>query len=54
MSPDSGRLHGKHAKENKLHSRLLLLGIYPDSPVYTSPKYAAYSNLSSYALTLPE
>ena len=37
ISPDSGRLHGKHAKENKFYSRFLLLGIYPDSPVYTSP-----------------
>ena len=37
ISPDSGRLHGKHSKENKLHSRFILLRIYPDSPVYTSP-----------------
>ena len=37
ISPDSERLHGKHAKENKLLSRFLLLEIYPDSPVYRGP-----------------
>ena len=36
ISPDPGRLHGKHAKETKLYSRFLLLRIYPDSPVHTS------------------
>ena len=35
-SPDSGRLHGKHAKE--FYSRFLLLRIYPDSSVHTSAK----------------
>ena len=35
---DPGRLHGKHAKENQLYSRFLLLRIlYPDFPVHISP-----------------
>ena len=38
ISPDSGRLHGKHARENHTlgYLHFLLLGIYSDSPVYTS------------------
>ena len=39
ISPDPGRLHGKHlkhAKENQTHSRFLIMRIYPDSPVHTS------------------
>ena len=34
ISPGSGRLHGKHAKE--FYSRFLLLRIYPGSSVHTS------------------
>ena len=38
ISPDPGRLHGKHGIENQilLYSRFLLLRIYLDSPVHTS------------------
>ena len=36
-----------------LYSCFLLLRIYPDSPVHTSAKYGAYSDLSSYAVNLP-
>ena len=36
ISPDPGRLHGKHAKKTKLYSRFLILRNYPDSPVHTS------------------
>ena len=54
ISPDPGRLHGKHAKvvKTKLYSRFLLLRIYPDSPVHTSANIP-YSDLSSYAVNLP-
>ena len=31
--PDPGRLHGKHAKENRTLSRFVQLRIYPDSSV---------------------
>ena len=37
ISLDSGRLHSKHAKENKFCSSFSPPAIYPDSPVYTSP-----------------
>ena len=38
ISPDPGRLHGKHAKENQtlFAFQFLPLRIYPDSPVHTS------------------
>ena len=36
ISPDSGRLHGRHAKENQTPVTFLLLEIYPDSSVHTS------------------
>ena len=36
ISPDPGRLHGKHTKESQLYSSFLSLRIYPDSPVQTS------------------
>ena len=50
---DPGRLHGKHAKENQLCLRFLLLRIlYPDFAVHKC-KYGAYSDLSSYAVNLP-
>ena len=36
ISPDPGRLHGKHVKENQTLLRFLLLRIYPDSSVHMS------------------
>ena len=33
ISPDSERLHGRHAKENQTLVMFLLLEIYPGSPV---------------------
>ena len=36
ISPDPGRLHGKHAKENQILFTFLTNEIYPDSPVHTS------------------
>ena len=35
ISPDPGRSHGKHAKENQTLFTFLM-SIYPDSPVHTS------------------
>ena len=52
ISWDPGRLHGKHAKKNKLRSCFLLLRIYPDLLVHTSANIPC-SDLSSYAVNLP-
>ena len=51
ISPDPGRSHGKHAKENETH--LLTTEKLSGLPCSHECKYRAYSDLSSYAGYLP-
>ena len=50
ISPDPGRLHGKHAKENQTLFTFLTT---ENLSLFTQCKYGEYSDLSSYAVNLP-
>ena len=53
ISPDPGRLHGKHAIENQTLFTFLTTENLSELPCSHECKYGAYSDLSSYAVTLP-
>ena len=53
ISPDPGRLHGKHAKENQTLFMFLTTENLSGLPCSHEYKYGAYSDLSSYTVTLP-
>ena len=53
ISPDRGRLHGKHAKENQTLFTFLTTENLSGLPCSHECKYGAYSDLSSYAVNLP-
>ena len=53
ISPDPGRLHGKHAKENQTLFTFLTTENLSGFPCSRECKYGAYSDLSSYAVNLP-
>ena len=53
ISPDPGRLHGKHAKENQTLFRFLTTEKLSGLPCSHECQYGAYSDLSSYAVNLP-
>ena len=50
---DSGRLHGKHAKENQTLLTFLTIGNLSGLSCLHESKYGEYSDLFRYALTLP-
>ena len=52
ISPDPGRLHGKHAKENQTLFTFLTTEDLSGLPCSHECKYGAYSDLSSYAVNL--
>ena len=52
ISPDPGRLHGKHAKENQTLFTFLTTENLSGLPCSHECKYGAYSDLSSYAVTV--
>ena len=54
ISPDPGRLHGKHAKENQTLFTFLTTENLSGLPCSQKCKYGGYSDLSSYALNLPQ
>ena len=53
ISPDPGRLHSKHAKENQTLFTFLTTENLSGLPCSHECKYGAYSDLSSYAVYLP-
>ena len=53
ISPDPGRLHGKHAKENQTLFTFLTTENLSGLPCSHECKYGTYSDLSSYAVNLP-
>ena len=53
ISPDPGRLHGRHAIENKTLFAFLTTENLSGLPCQHECKYGAYSDLSSYAVNLP-
>ena len=53
ISPDSGRLHGKHAKENQTLFTFLTTENLSRSPCSHKCKYGAYTYLSSDIVNLP-
>ena len=53
ISPDPGRLHGKHAIENQTLFTFLTAENLSGLPCSHECKYGAYSDLSSYAVNLP-
>ena len=53
MSPDPGRLHGKHAKENQTLFTFLTTENLSGLPYSHECKYGSYSDLSSNAVNLP-
>ena len=53
ISPDPGRLHGKHAKENQSLFTFLTTENLSGLPCSHECKYGACSDLSSYAVNLP-
>ena len=53
ISPDPGRLHGKHAIENQTLFTFLTTENLSGLPCSHECKYGAYSDLSSYAVNLP-
>ena len=53
ISPDQGRLHGKHAKENQTLFTFSTAENLSGLPCSHECKYGAYSDLSSYAVNLP-
>ena len=54
ISPHPGRLHGKHAKENQTLLTFITTENLSGLPCSHECKYGAYSDLSSYAVNLPE
>ena len=54
ISPDPGRKHGKHAKENQTLFTFLTVENLSGLPCSHECKYGAYSDLSCYAVNLPE
>ena len=53
ISPDPGRLHGKHAIENQIIFTFLTAENLSGLPCSHECKYGVYSDLSSYAVNLP-
>ena len=53
ISPDPGRLHGKHAKENQTLFTFLATENLCGLPCSHECKYGMYSDMSSYAVNLP-
>ena len=53
ISPDPGRLNGKHAIENQTLFTFLTTENLSELPCSHECKYRAYSDLSSYAVNLP-
>ena len=53
ISPDSGRLHGRHAKENQTPVTFFTTGNLSGLPCLHECKYGAYQNLFSYVVNLP-
>ena len=53
ISPDPGRLHGKHAIENQILFTFLTAENLSRLPCSQECKYGAYSDLSSNAVNLP-
>ena len=53
ISPDPGRLHGKHVKENQTLFTFLTAENLSRLLCSHECKYGAYSDLSSYAVNLP-
>ena len=53
ISPDPGRKHGKHAKENQTLFTFLTTEDLSGLPCSHECKYGAYSDLSSYAVNVP-
>ena len=53
-SPDPGRLHGKHGKENQILFTFLTTENLSGLPCSQECKYGAYSDLSSYAVNLAQ
>ena len=53
ISPDPGRTHGKHAKENQTLFTFLTTENLSGLPCSHECKYGAYSDMFSYAVNLP-
>ena len=53
ISPDSGRLHGRHVKENQTPVTFFTTGNSSGLPCLHECKYGAYQNLFSYVVNLP-
>ena len=53
ISPDPGRLHGKHAKENQTLFTFLTIENLSGHPCSHECQYGVYSYSSSYAVNLP-
>ena len=53
ISPDPGRLHGKHAKENQTLFTFLTTENLSGLSCSHEYKYGAYSDLSSYTVNVP-
>ena len=53
ISPDSGRLHGKHAKENQTLFMFLTTENLSRLSCLHECKYRVYSDLSSYTVNVP-
>ena len=53
ISPDPGRLHGKHAKENQTLFTFITTDNFSGLPCSQEYKYGTCSDLSSYAVNLP-
>ena len=53
ISPDPGRLHGKHAKENQTLFTFITTENFSGLPCSQECKYGTRSDLSSYAVNLP-
>ena len=53
ISPDSGRLHGKHAKENQTLFTFLTTENLSGLSCSHEWKYGAYSDLPSYTVNVP-
>ena len=51
--PDSGRLHGKHAKENQILFTFLTAENLSGLSCSHECKYEAYSDLSNYTVNVP-
>ena len=54
ISPDPGRKHGKHAKENQTLFTFLTTENLSELPCSHECKYGAYSDLYSYAINFTQ